>query len=359
MRILLDNGLQNGIGTGIDSYTCALAHSLSCKEGVTVEKETFAPKKGRRLSRLSYLSYLASPAYREKLKGFDVVHYTNYAMPRKVPSGVLCAVTVHDLTSFLHPRTLPFFYRFYNRFMVRRAIKHADILFTVSESAKADVLKKFPLAKDKVHAVYPGHYESATASELPPTFENPALLGLEEKKFFLFVGTLEKRTDVATLLRAYQKLIKEQESAKDFSLVLAGRMGYGGKALKKALCHLEKGADVRLPGFVSAQDRRRLYATAAAFVFPTVYEGFGSPQTECMANGTPLLLSDIPTNREVSGAYGHYFPTGDVSALCRLMEKVTSQTLPPADRALAENALQRFSWEASATAIYDIYRAKM
>ena len=357
MRILLDNGLQNGVGTGIDSYTSALKQALSARADVSVGTEDFTPRGGRLLRRLTYLRYLSSRKYQQKLRGFDVVHYTNYAMPKKHPKGTLCAVTVHDLTAFLYPKTLPLAYRFYNHTMVKRAMRRADVIFAVSESAAKEMRAMFPHAAEKITAVYPGHYQGASEGEVAPQYENPALTGLPEKRFFLFVGTLEKRKGLTTFLHAYQRLVRECPT--NFSLVLAGRMGYGKKALQKALANLPPEADVRTPGFVSAADRRRLYQDTAAFVFPTVYEGFGSPQTECMANGTPLLLSDIPTNREVSGEYGHYFPAEDEEALLLLLQKVVAGTLPPPDKAVAAKRLSHFTWEQAAEQMVNIYQSKL
>ena len=260
------------------------------------------------------------------------------------------AVTVHDLTAFSHKKTLPRAYAAYNRLMVRRAMAKADIVFTVSETMRTAIVTRFPEAKDKVLAVYPGHYTDATADATPAAYENEALAGLEKRKFFLFMGTVEKRKNIAELIAAYNLLQKTCPAAKDFALVLAGRRGFGADRVVDLTVNAPDTADIRLPGFVSDTDRQKLLGEAAALVFPSIYEGFGSPQTEAMAAGLPLILSDIPTNREVSGAYGSYYPVGDESALAAQLKKVVCGKITP-DKELAKERLARFDWPQSAQKI--------
>ncbi len=356
MKILLDDGLQLHMGTGIGSYARYLGEALATLPDTAVTRENFTPTGSRRAARMAYLKHLASSAYREKLKDFDVVHYANYALPKKHPKGTLVAVTVHDLTAFAHPETLPRAYAAYNRFMVRHALKHADLVFTVSEAMKKEIAARFPRAAEKIVAVHPGHYTRATAEETPPVYENKALSGLTKRKFFLFIGTVEKRKNLTELIKAYNLLQKTYPAARDYALVLAGRQGFGGEAVTALVANAPETADIRLPGFVSDSDRAKLLGEAAAFVFPSLYEGFGSPQTEAMAAGLPLLLSDIPTNREVSGGYGIYYPLGDESALAALMQQVITGK-QKADPARAAARLAQFTWENSAAAVRRAYEA--
>lgn len=354
MKILLDDGMQLALATGIGSYARYLGDSLAKLPETSVTWEDFSHTGTRPAARLAYLKYLSSPAYQKKLADFDVVHYANYALPKKHPVGTLVAVTVHDLAAFSHKETLPRAYAAYNRHMIRRAIRHADVIFTVSEAMRAEIVARFPHAAERVAAVYPGHYTRATASELPPVYQNEALTGLEKRKFFLFIGTIEKRKDLPTLIRAYDLLQRTFPPARDYALVLAGRRGFGSEAAVELVLEAGNNADIRLPCFVSDSDRAKLLGEAAALIFPSIYEGFGSPQTEAMAAGIPLLLSDIPTNREVSGSYGAYFPARDESALAALMKRVIAGTLR-ADPDIGAARLARFDWQSAAAKAKDIY----
>lgn len=356
MKILLDDGLQLSVGTGIGSYAAALGKVLAENSDVTLTREDFCAAGTRKKARLAYLKHLNSRAYRKKLANFDVVHYANYAMPKKLPKHIVSAVTVHDLAAFSHKSTLPALYGAYNRFMIKRAIKRADIIFTVSESTKKEILTRFPAAAARTVAVYPGHHDEAVGALPPAAYENAALTGLVKRKFFLFVGTLEKRKNLTELVRAYRDLCEAYPEARDFSLVLAGKPGFGFEEIEALVASAPAQADIRLPGFISAGDRQKLYAEAAAFVFPSLLEGFGSPQTEAMAAGLPLILSDIPTSREISGDYGYYYTLGDTAQLCALLKKATEGKLH-ADRAAASQQLAALTWQQAAAKALAAYQA--
>lgn len=358
MKILLDDGLQLKNATGIGSYAQYLGDALAALHDTTVTRENFVPKKGRFSARISYLKYLNSAAYQKKLASFDVVHYANYALPKKHPKNTLVAVTVHDLAAFSQRKTLPRTYAAYNRFMVRRAMNKADIVFTVSEAMRTEIAARFPKASAKILAVYPGHYTEATSDTTPAVYENEALTGLEKRKFFLYLGTVEARKNVAELITAYHLLQKTCPAAKDFALVLAGKRGFGAHKVVDLVVSAPDTADIRLAGFVSNADRRKLLGEAAALILPSIYEGFGSPQTEAMAAELPLILSDIETNREVSGAYGNYYPIGDESALAALLQKVVFGSIPP-NKALAKERLSRFVWQKSAESIRTAFAAAL
>ncbi|MBP3396460.1 MAG: glycosyltransferase family 4 protein [Clostridia bacterium] len=356
MKILIDDGLQASVGTGIGNYAKYLAESLAALPDTAVMREDFAAAGPRRRARLVYLRYLDSAAYRRKIADLDVVHYANYAMPRKMPQNVLAAVTVHDLTAFCHPETLPRAYAIYNRMMIRRAVKRADLLFTVSEAIRQELIARFPKAKDKVVAVHPGYYEGTADTTVAENYENSALTGLKKGKFFLFMGTVERRKNLGVLIEAYRRLC-EAGDGDDFSLVIAGRDGFGAEAYHQMAKKPPVLGDIRFAGYVSAADCAKLYQEAAAFVFPSIYEGFGSPQTECMVCGLPLLLSDIPTNREVSEDYGWYFPPHDAEKLSELMANVVDGRMV-ADGELARERLAHFCWSDAAEKTrhaYEIY----
>ncbi|MBQ3063780.1 MAG: glycosyltransferase family 4 protein [Clostridia bacterium] len=355
MKILIDNGLNKN-GTGIAAYSDYLATALANLPDTEVSLENFTPRGGKIRRRLAYLHYLKSKAYRKKVGGFDVVHYTNYAMPKRLPAGVVSAVTVHDLTAFSHPDTLSRAYAAYNRKMVRRAVRSANIIFTVSAAMAEEIAARFPATKEKIMTVYPGHYEVATPNVLPEVYENEALQGLEKGKFFLFIGTLEARKNLTELVNAYALLLARCPAAKAYALVLAGRHGRGAAALIDTVLDAPDEADIRLPGYVCDSDRAKLLAEATALVFPSVYEGFGSPQTEAMAAGLPMILSDIPTNREVSGELALYYPVGDPDLLAKAME-LTLLGIHKADTAKYTARLSRFDWQQSAAEIRAAYEA--
>ena len=167
MKILIDDGMQIKIGTGIGKYSQYLYDELkkALSNNDEVDLLSFSPRNNSRkeLNRLNYLLYLNSKKFRNKCHSVDIVHFTNYALPLLRKKSVKYAVTIHDLTSFIHPETLPFIYRLYNRISIKYAIKHSDIIFTVSKSIKKEIEQRFTKYTEKVYVAYPGLYDEYEA----------------------------------------------------------------------------------------------------------------------------------------------------------------------------------------------------
>lgn len=360
MKILIDDGMQIKVGTGIGKYTKYLYEYLNITKKkddvidlIQFDKKTTSKKFGR----LKYLIYINSKKYKRICANYDIVHFTNYAMPVFKSKNVKYAVTIHDLASFLHPETFSKLYGLYSKFTIRWAIKHADILFTVSESVKKEIIEKWPYVACKVHVAYPGLYEEFNQPIISGDYNNSLLKGLADKKFFLFVGTIEKRKNVSLIFRAFEK-VKDELSDCEFKLVFAGRPGFGYEEFVVSIENSKYKDDVIFTGFTSADDVKRLYQRAAAYVFPTVYEGFGSIQLECMCNHLPLILSDIPTNREVSGEYGLFFDLKDIDELIDNMKKIVTNDFNEQQlKSISEERLSRFRWNNTIKSFWEGYNS--
>ena len=126
MKIKIDDGMQVAHGTGIGKYTRHLADALEGL-GNTPVLECYAPQGRQIVRRLRYLLHINSPAYRRASGEYDIAHYTNFLLPIFRNKQVKYVSTVHDLTALLHPDTLPPAFRAYGKWMVRHAVKHADL----------------------------------------------------------------------------------------------------------------------------------------------------------------------------------------------------------------------------------------
>ena len=139
---------------------------------------------------------------------------------------------------------------------------------------------------------------------------------------------------------------------------MAGRPGFGFDDIEKAAGETGLGSDVVFTGYVSDNDCANLYRDARALVFPSMYEGFGSIQNECMSMGLPIVLSDIPTNREVSRDYGVYFDLGDVDGLARALGEASDLRGSERLSSLADRYLGEFSWECVAELYLGVVRGE-
>lgn len=361
MKVLLDDGGQIHVGTGIGKYSKYLYDSLSRDQDLFIDLESYDWGGKRSFSRIKYLIYLNSKKYRIKSKQYDIIHYSNYAMPILKNKCSKYVVTIHDVVSFDRPGTLPILYAIYSRWTIRNAMRRADAIVTVSDYMKEKICDLFPKYKNKVFRIYPGYYSEIYPEEYHDDIYKNKLLSniIHNKKFFLFVGTIEERKNISFLIKAFAIFKKTAKGAQEYKLVLAGRPGKGYSEIVDSIKRNQVESDVILTGYISSADSNKLYNCAQAYIFPSIYEGFGSTQLECMACHTPLIASDIPTNREVSGSYALYFDLNAVDTLvekmCYIIEKYPSRE----HGAVADNRLKEFQWEDIEKQYKSLYMALM
>lgn len=357
MKIFIEDGLQIRNGTGIAQHTLHLYKALSRRGDAQVELTRFAPQTRSKVKRrLLYLLRIHSPSFFKQSKTYDVMHYTNFVIPMWRPKRVACVVTIHDLSAFLFSDTLPWVARLYAQFMIRHSLRRADLVLTVSETVHQELQKYFPKYKAPIRVTYSGIEPLPEDAVKAGAYELEELSGLKNEKFFLFVGMIEKRKNVGVLIDAFLRL-RQQRPGEAVKLVLAGRLGFGADEFQAMANRSPYGKDIIFTGYISQGDRDKLYRNALAFVFPTVYEGFGTPQLECMRWGLPIILSDIPVNREISGAYGVYFDLKNVDTLVDCMRRFLDGEVDIAcKRSIAAEKLERFSWDNIAQLHMDAYQ---
>jgi glycosyltransferase involved in cell wall biosynthesis len=239
----------------------------------------------------------------------DVFHATNFVLPplRKA-AGV---VTVHDLTYLRYPETVSAASLRY-RELVPRSIARAQVVCTPSEAVAAEVRAEY--APQNVIVTPLGVDESWFGVDRPDEAWLRAH-GLPPR-YLLFVGTLEPRKNLPALLTAYRALRAEHPDTPP--LVLIGARGWG-PALSTAGLPPEA---VITPGYVEQDVLRSAVAGADALVLPSRYEGFGIPPLEAFACGTPVVASDIPVLREVTGGLATLVPLDDSDALAQALHTV-------------------------------------
>jgi glycosyltransferase involved in cell wall biosynthesis len=209
-----------------------------------------------------------------------------------------------------------------------------------------DVERQLAVPAERIRVAYLGGPE---VREIVPVESLRTRYGLPER-YFLFVGTLQPRKNVPTLLRAFA--MARGRFGSDVALALAGPAGRGAAGLKALAGQLGIGDSVHWLGYVSEEDRPGLYAAAAAFVFPSLYEGFGLPVVEAMAWGTPVITSNVSSLPEVAGDAGILVDPRDANALAEAMARVLEDRSFAA-RLVAAGRVQaaRFRWDACAEVI--------
>ena len=347
MRILIDDGMQIKVGTGIGKYSLYLYKELekALKGKAVVELSQYDKgDSSKQQGRLQYLRYINSRAFYVKSGNYDIIHFTNYAMPFIKNKKAKYVVTVHDLASFLYPESVSKLYSVYNRMVIRLAVWRADVILTVSESVRQEILDKWPKIRQKVKVAYPGIYSEYDSKSTIYEYHSDKLKNLDGEKFFLFVGTIESRKNLGIVIKAFVNM-KETDKENKFKLILAGRPGFGYEEYEALIRESDCKNDIITTGYLVSDDVIKLYKEASAYVFPTVYEGFGSTQLECMVNHLPLILSDIPTNREVSADYGLYFDLGNIDHLQMRMEQIVQGDYDYiTQNGLADQICKKYLW---------------
>jgi len=151
--------------------------------------------------------------------------------------------------------------------------------------------------------------------------------------------------------------MKKDNPGNGYKLVLAGRKGFGFEEYEKLINESKYKKDIIVTGYLSSNDVIKLYKEASAYIFPSVYEGFGSTQLECMVNHLPLILSKIPTNIEVSKAYGLFFDLEDGQGLEKQMNKIVDGEYDYQEKnKVADDICQRYSWESLIDSYIEVYK---
>ena len=269
----------------------------------------------------------------------DLFHYFDVTGPVLAPRRRFVA-TVHD-AAFVHgyaPRSSA-----YKRRLYPWALAHASALVAVSQFAKDEAVRYFGAEPAKIEVVHsgPGLFSGGADAARGPEREG--------SPFLVYVGNLGGNKNLPFLVRSFQRADVPAR------LVLAGRARGGLEELRQAIDAAPNRDRIEIRNEVSDEELERLYRSAVALVLPSVYEGFGFTALEAMARGCPVLASDIPALREVSGSGALLLPPGDEGAWAAAMQRVVGDEDVRADlRARGASTVARYSWETTARGVLDV-----
>jgi glycosyltransferase involved in cell wall biosynthesis len=260
-------------------------------------------------------------------------------------------VTVHDL-AFLRFNLHQPAKRRYLSLLTRLSVKRAAHVITVSEFTRREVLALLHVPPQKVTAIPNGRKEQFVPvdSAVVETFRQHKAL---PSRFLLTVGTLEPRKNIVTLIRAYA----QARDRLDLPLLIGGGKGWLYDDMFVLVRELGLEQDVRFIGFIPGDELQLYYAAAHAFIYPSLYEGFGLPLLEAMAIGTPVVASDAGALIEVASDAALTVPATDVAALADALVRITDDDRLRAElRSRGFAQAQRFSWERAAQATLEVLR---
>ncbi|MBZ5723443.1 MAG: glycosyltransferase family 4 protein [Acidobacteriia bacterium] len=280
----------------------------------------------------------------------DIFHANNFFCPRSLKNARL-VYTTYDLSFLQEPKWTTEENRIGCLHGVFEASIRADWILAISEFTRRHFLDTFPhYPRERSSVIYP-------ASRFPdslPALRSERLAMLESARFWLSVGTIEPRKNHRSLLEAYSRLRSAMGSA--YPLVLAGGRGWLMEAFLDDLRSLELGRDVILTGYVSDAELKWLYQNCFAFVYPSLFEGFGMPVLEALGLGAPVLCSNTSSLPEAAGDAAVLFDPSDPLSIAKEMIRfargeVGRESLQSAGLEQAK----KFSWARSAARLLELY----
>jgi glycosyltransferase involved in cell wall biosynthesis len=281
----------------------------------------------------------------------DVVHAPSVAVPPKRSEPLV--VTVHDVAFALFPHAYSRRGRRFHAAGLAAAAHRADLVITASHSAAAEILRYSSVDADRIRVV-PHGVESVKVT--PERARASAVrMGLADRRYVLWVGSLEPRKGVGTLVSAFAEL-RRRGGAQGVVLVLAGFPGWLSDGLIDTADRRVLGDDLRQLGQLPEEDLWPLYAGADICAVPSRHEGFGLPVLEAMSQGTAVVCSDLPVLREVGGDAAEFVTVGQVDAWADALGALLDDDHRRAAFALAGRAhAAAFTWERSVRATRAVY----
>jgi glycosyltransferase involved in cell wall biosynthesis len=280
---------------------------------------------------------------------FDVVHGPNFVVPPSCRGAEV--VTVHDLTCIRFPEmctadTLQI------PTLLRRAIARGAWVHTVSQFVADEVTEHFEIAADRVRVIHNG------APSVCPEPERDLLAAggrvlVGGADYLLSLGTIEPRKDIPGLIAAFDLVAPTHPG---LALVIAGPDGWGAETVRSAIENSPNSSRILRTGWVDDLHRNQLLAGAAAFVYPSIYEGFGLPPLEALAFGTPVVATRVGALPEVLADSVAWADPGDAVDLASAIAGVLDDPEAAASRTrLGEERLPRFDWDRTVDSLVELF----
>jgi glycosyltransferase involved in cell wall biosynthesis len=288
-------------------------------------------------------------------ESIDLLHSLAFVQPVILPcAGV---ITIYDLSFFLYPQRFQPWRRLYLKWGTGYSARKARRIIAISNSTKHDITELLKVPEGKVDVVRCGVDE-----DFHPIEDKGLLDGLRSKRrlpgqMILFVGTIEPRKNLITLLRSYA-LLRQRIQAPP--LVIGGPKGWHHEEVFTQAQELGLREHVIFPGYIPREELPLWYNAADLFIYPSLYEGFGLPPLEAMACGTPVIASNTSSLPEVVGDAGMLVHPDGVEDMAEAMKRVLSD--PELRVEMARRGLSRarmFSWQRAATETVQVYDRAM
>ncbi|WP_434640813.1 glycosyltransferase family 1 protein [Thermoanaerobacterium thermosaccharolyticum] len=259
--------------------------------------------------------------------------------------------TIHDIAEFIYPEKYSKLQAFARRLIVKLQVKFSNKIITVSEFSRNMIIKKLNVDKNKIITIYNGvnlnrfyHVER---------FNIGKKFNIKRDEYLLFVGEIERTKNISTIIEALNIL----RSKNNFKLVISGKKGNDYNFIMSKIDNYKLNDRVIITGYVSETDLLELYSNCFAFIFPSLFEGFGIPIIEAMACGAPVISSNSSSLFEIGGDAVLFFDPNNPN---ELVEKINTLLFNNNVRNnLIKNGykkIKHFNWQKSAEETLTVYK---
>lgn len=357
MRIAIDGRPLIWPASGVARYTAQLIEALAEIDS----QNSYYLLAQRPIENLPGPNFVAAPiAVRPWLQlavpwqlarlDIDLFHGTNFMAP--IMSAAPSVITIHDLSLLLFPQWHTWRNRVLTGLQMRLSVQRAARIIADSEHTRRDLNGLLGIPAERIEVIYLGVNET-----FQPLQDQAALETVRHKyglpaDVILYVGTLEPRKGLDTLIAAYGGLAADVPH----DLVIAGKRGWYTEGLFRQVEALGLGRRVHFTDYIADEDLPGLYNLAHLFVYPSRYEGFGLPALEAMACGLPVVCTNAASLPEVVGDAALFVPPNDVEALAAAVRRVLDDGVLRAEmRARGLKRASRFTWEETARRTAQVY----
>ena len=290
----------------------------------------------------------------------DILHMPWFYAPAIVSSRLL--ITVHDLSDVLAPpvgASPPV--QTGRLFFARRALNRADHIFAVSHASKRDLARFFHIPESKITVVYDAVDERFMSEPLPADADRILERHAVNSPYVLYAGNIRPQKNLPRLIEAFAVAKAELRGNPEFDqlkLLVIGEALDRHADLRRAVVRARVREDVRFLGFVPSPVLRVFYSRASAFLFPSLYEGFGLPPLEAMAHGTPVLTSNVSSLPEVFQDAALLVNPENVFDIARGIRQIlTENALRQTLRRRGYERARMYSWEHAARLVHAAYHS--
>ena len=320
MNIGIDGRGLEGKKSGIGIYIEEIIKQINSLEDKTNKYIIYSPRKVEINAKLndhviikdgnkrlgSFWLYLKLPKILKE-DNIDVFWGTQHCLPKrnKYSKNIKFVLTIHDLAIKKLKTVGSVKNTIIQMLFLKKSIKNADKLIAISEATKNDIIELFKINNERIQTIYNGtnidaEYKVTEAQEQ----EIKEKFNIEKVPYIFFISTIEPRKNIPTLIKAYSYV---REKKIDLKLILAGGLGWKYEDILSKIENSKYKEDICLQGYISKEEKQYLFKNTKMLVYPSLYEGFGLPILEAMANKALVVTSNVSSLPEVGEDIAYYY----------------------------------------------------